>query len=129
MNKRTLPLIAATALAAAAIGTIVTAVPSDAVSNTEPYGGCKELVQDYPAYVHTDGAADCRDLGWIVRPRILVAPTGHILVNTLPRCERTVQRAHCFVPRSRATGGRAYIVDTVGPNIAVTTMIAPPRGA
>ena len=51
-------------------------------ASVQPYGGCKEA----HAYPQTRGAADCRALGWTVRPRLVVDPRGVVRFSRLPHC-------------------------------------------
>ena len=47
-----------------------------------PYGGCDEAWQA----PHSLGAQDCRDMGWTIRPRLLVNPRGLVIMSRLPHC-------------------------------------------
>lgn len=49
---------------------------------TQPYGGCWEGA----LYTHTQGAQDCRDLGWTMRRHLIVSPKG-VAWTDLPKCK------------------------------------------
>lgn len=53
-------------------------------ATTEPYGGCDEAWQ----YPQTQGADDCRALGWIVSRRLVVTDRGIVMYSTLPHCRQ-----------------------------------------
>ena len=52
-----------------------------------PYGGCAEVLQDFPAYLHTEGADWCRDHGWTIRRHLVVGPHGVVRYNTMTPCD------------------------------------------
>jgi hypothetical protein len=64
-----------------------TAVRADAVNRVnapridQPYGGCWEGA----LYTHTQGAQDCRDLGWTMRRHLIINPRG-VAWTDLPKC-------------------------------------------
>lgn len=49
----------------------------------QPYGGCKEGWQA----PRSQGAADCRDLGWFVHRRVVVNPDGVVVTNRFKACQ------------------------------------------
>lgn len=73
-----------------------TAVKADTVNRAEsprtgqPYGGCWEAYR----YVQSQGAQDCRDLGWRVRGHVVVNPRGAAWTD-LKRC-RVEDSGHCY---------------------------------
>ena len=75
------------ALAVAVFLLAVTAVtlPVKASSAT-PYGGCKEVLQDWPALIDTPGADECRAEGWVIRRRLVVGPHHWVWRSRLPDC-------------------------------------------
>jgi hypothetical protein len=72
-------VLGATALATTLVASLVQ--PADAAW-TQPYGGCKEAWQA----PRSQGAADCRAHGWVVRPRLVVSPRTWVRHSTLPHC-------------------------------------------
>jgi len=77
--------IAAMLVALFLLGVAAVLIPVKA-SASEPYGGCKEVVQGHHVYVHTAGAKECRRLGWVVRPNLVVGPRGWVQYSNLPHC-------------------------------------------
>ena len=60
----------------------------------QPYGGCKEAWQA-PS---SEGAAECRAHGWLIRPRLVVGPHGVVRFTALPHCRQedgSGQRSAC----------------------------------
>lgn len=51
-----------------------------------PYGGCREVLQDYPAYHDSEGAAICRERGWNIRKHIVVNRHGYVLWTDMRPC-------------------------------------------
>jgi hypothetical protein len=49
----------------------------------QPYGGCKEAV----LYADSPAAQECRDHGWIIRPRLAVNPHGVLKASAVAHCE------------------------------------------
>lgn len=108
--KRTIATILAGAIIGIGLGMVVSAP-----ANAEPYGGCVEAYR----YASSPGAQDCRDLGWTIRPRLVVDPQGWVHVSMLPACRQedgSGQRSACAwnFSRTEVTGngqGRKYWVD------------------
>jgi hypothetical protein len=65
------------------VASLIVLLPSNARA-TEPYGGCDEAWQA-PL---SDGAMECRMLGWTVRPRLVIDPHGVVRAYLLPGCKR-----------------------------------------
>jgi len=99
---------------------------------SQPYGGCDEAWQA----PHSVGAKWCRSHGWIVRPRIVVGPHGHVRFRTMPKCitedgsylrrNGTVgYQRHCFWnARTMGNGrGSSYILDRVHPSHMTITFL------
>lgn len=53
---------------------------SAANATSQPYGGCKEAG-------HSQGADDCRSLGWVISRQLVVTDRGIVMYSTLPHCE------------------------------------------
>jgi hypothetical protein len=49
---------------------------------TQPYGGCGEAYR----YSNSAGAQDCREMGWTIRPRLVVNPHGVVVMSRMPHC-------------------------------------------
>jgi len=56
--------------------------PTQQPAKQQPYGGCDEGWQA-PRSI---GARECRALGWVVRPRLVVDPHGLVVMSRLPHC-------------------------------------------
>lgn len=108
-------------------GVLVMAAPAKANLVTrsgwqQPYGGCKEASR----YTHSQGARECRQHGWIIRPRLIVNPRGYVVMVSMPKCRAEdgsylrkngtvgLQR-HCFWDaRAQGNGlGHSFVVDHV----------------
>lgn len=48
----------------------------------EPYGSCAEAWQA----PRSAGADDCREMGWTVRPRLVVDPSKQVRYTRMPHC-------------------------------------------
>jgi len=109
-------------LAGALLSLLLVATPASA---QQPYGGCKEA----RLYSQSDGAAWCRAHGWIVRPRALVGPVGHIYYMDLRPCHYEDgsrpgdrQQRHCFWNAGTMGNrrGHSFILDQTRARIVVT---------
>lgn len=84
-----------------------------------PYGGCEEVLQDYPAYIHTEGAQWCRKHGWTLRPNVAISPRHVLRYYNLPSCkyeDGSGQRATCGWNVTTGDGngrGLVYIAFTI----------------
>ena len=58
----------------------------------EPYGGCDEAWQA----PHSQGADDCRALGWTVRPRFVLSPKDRVKYLDLRPCEQEDSDGPCY---------------------------------
>lgn len=79
--------IAAGLLFAAVMWMVAPSAKADTNQSTgstwqQPYGGCKEGSRA----PHSAGARECRQHGWIVRPRLVVNPGQVIVMIAMPRC-------------------------------------------
>lgn len=84
-------------LAAAAVTATLLSVasPSLASTSTEPYGGCKEAWQA----PKSQGARDCRQMGYTVRPHFVIDPQHRLVATDLRRCTSPDHKRGCW--RSR----------------------------
>lgn len=82
-NRRIVLGLVLAALAFGVIAVLVTAQSADAAeSQDQPYGGCKEAWQA----PRSQGAADCREQGWMVRKGYVVSPRHVLRYYNLPSC-------------------------------------------
>jgi hypothetical protein len=61
----------------------------------QPYGGCKEAV----LYADSEAAQECREHGWVIRPRLAINPHGVLKASALPHCRHedgSGQRSACL---------------------------------
>lgn len=101
----------------ASVGLLVAApllMAAPALAGDAPYGGCKEAYQA----PQSPGARDCRQRGWVIRPRLVVTPDRWIVFTRLPHCryeDGSGQRSACTwnvgTPQDGNGRGRAYWVD------------------
>jgi hypothetical protein len=102
MRLRSLLGVAVAAVALVTGGCAVTQ-PADAATPTvAPYGGCGEVLQDFPAYLHTQGADWCRAHGWTIRRHFVLNPRNQVRWIDLPPCG--VKDTGCFVARDNWRG-------------------------
>lgn len=68
--------------------------------SAQPYGGCAEAWQA----PQSQGAADCRKAGWLVKARLVVGPKGYVRALRVGPCEYEDSR-NCYWDAGRMGNG------------------------
>jgi len=115
-------LLAATVMA---IGTS----PSEAdAAEGRPYGGCKELTQDWPSAEGSPGARWCARHGWTIRHRFVLDPHNRVRLLWLPSCKFEDSRGCYWNAATRGNGsGSSFITTQRGRTFFVHFAVSPER--
>lgn len=121
-----------------AVTTAVFSLGGNASAMTGPATGTDAHCIASRHHPHSARAEGCRDNGWLVRPRIVVGPHGHVRFNHMPPCRyedgtypsassphHIGMQRHCFW-NAQERGNRqgdSYIIDHPGSPTWSTTRI------
>jgi hypothetical protein len=111
MNSRKLA-IAGAVLATVATGFGITNSGPAEAADGRPYGGCKELTQEWPSAEGTPGAAWCARHGWTVRHRFVLDPTNRVRMLWLPSCKHEDSRGCYWNAPAMGNGRGASFIRT-----------------
>jgi hypothetical protein len=100
-------VLGSTCVVALILGTLL--MFGERADGSEPYGGCDEGWQA----PRSQGADDCRDMGWVVKARLVVGPNGWVHVVRLPRCA-TEDGGRCYWQARRQGNGRGVSFVNLG---------------
>jgi hypothetical protein len=124
-----LTLIRSLTLTLATLAALAAGLPSSSTADTptgRPYGGCGEAWQA----PQSDGAAWCRDRGWMVRARVVIGPHRWVHFTSLPHCtfeDGSGGPRPCTWNVGRPIDGngigRAYVVWSNGTDTTVRGMV------
>lgn len=99
-------LIIGILLVLSALGLLFVDKANAAPSERPLYGGCAEAWQA----PRSDGAAECRERGWLVKSRLVVSPSGYVKVVRVPRCAVEDDRNCYWNARVRGNRtGRSFV--------------------
>jgi hypothetical protein len=69
-----------------AVTTAALSLSGNAVAMTSPVTGTDAHCISARHHTHSAQAKGCRENGWVIRPRIVVGPYGHVRFNRMPPC-------------------------------------------